>query len=62
MYERECSQRVITRQVGTLTPTISLEGLADMLEALSVELGAGVGLIPLWANELKLELNERLSQ
>jgi len=62
MYEGQSSQRVKTCQVGTLAPTLGLEGLADLLEALSKELGAARGLIPLWANELKLELNERLSQ
>lgn len=62
MYEGQSSQRVKTCQVGALTPTLSLEGLADLLEALSRELGAAGGLISLWGNELKRELNERLLQ
>ena len=62
MYERQSIQRVKTCQVGTLAPTLTLEGLADLLEALSIELGTAGGLIPLWANELQRELTERLGQ
>ena len=50
------------KEAGTLRPTLSLKGLTDLLEALSPELKAVGGLIPLWANELRRDLNERLLQ
>ena len=62
MYVEKFNRSVPSSQLGTLTPTVSLEGLADLLEALSIELGEARGLIPLWGNELKRELNERLRQ
>ncbi len=62
MYGSNTSARTPKRQVGTLTPTLSLEGLRDLLQALQPELEAAHGLIPLWSAELKRELNERLRQ
>ena len=62
MYKGQSRQRVLTCQVGTLTPTLSLEGLRDLLQALQPELEAAGGLIPLWSNELQRELTERLGQ
>lgn len=50
------------QEAGTLRPTLSLKGLIDLLEALSPELKAVGGLIPLWANELRRDLDERLLQ
>ena len=48
--------------VGTQTSTVSLEGLADLLQALQPELEELGGLAWLWACELKKELAERFPQ
>ena len=60
MYGDEFNRNVSSRQLGVLTPTFSLEGLVDLLQALQPELEAADGLIPLWAHELKQDLNARL--
>ena len=50
------------RTPGQLMPTLSLEGLRDLLEALAPELAAAGGLIPLWAYEMKRDLSARFLQ
>ena len=47
---------------GTWSPSLSLEGLLDLLQALAPELETAGGLTLLWANELKRDLNERFLQ
>ena len=62
MTANRSSQTADGGQAGTLSPTLSLMGLIDLLDALSPELKDVGGLIPLWANELRRDLDERLLQ
>ena len=52
------SARTPKRQVGTLTPTLSLEALCDLLQVLEMELRAVGGLASLWARELQRDLEK----
>ena len=62
VYGDESRRNVSIGQIGLLTPMLSLEGLVDLLRALQPELETAGGLIPLWANELRRDLDERLPQ
>ena len=55
-HKSPAKMRTQVRQFGTLTPTVSLEGLRDLLEVLGPELEAAGGLTLLWARELQRDL------